>query len=99
MFFTGRAAKATSHPKKLPVQNSPSPRAPEPTSNTTPPSGSLDRNSRRMGKNRAARLSNPAYPSQVTDHGYKTFNLGPVVPIEKAAEQKGDGIEHSKNRP
>src|ERR1022692_3112388 len=79
MLFNGREGKLTSHPTKGPAQNSPTPREPEPTSNRAPPVVSWDLNSRRIGKNRAARLSNPDHPPCIACHRYKILDLAPVI--------------------
>src|SRR6266403_5888365 len=97
MFFGGLDGKVTSHPTKEPCQNSPSPREPEPTSNRVPLAASWDLTSRRIGKNRAARLSKPAYPPREPCHRYKTLDLAPVVFVKKAAEQNRDGIRYPKD--
>jgi hypothetical protein len=99
MFFTGGDGKVRSHPTKGPLQYSPNPREPEPTSNR-PSSlglGGRDLNSRRIGKKREARLSKSAYPPRVPGRRNKTFDFAPVVIVKKMAQQNCDSIGTPKD--
>src|SRR5258708_10002510 len=99
MFCSGRKEKATSHPTNETSQNSPSPIAPEPTSNKLPPTGRFDLSSRRIGKKRAARLSNTDYPPGIPCRRHETLDFVPVILIEESAQQNSSTVKHSKDRP
>src|SRR5579862_807156 len=96
IFFTGCAAKATSHPTKTPGQYSPSPRDPEPISSSEPPVASTDLNARRIGKNREARLSNAEYPPRVPRPWNNAFQFAPVVVVKEIAQENGGRIQQPK---